>query len=63
MCSICLQNPCHPRCPNAPDPVPVCICDECNDDIYEGEDVWHTPRGTYCKRCIGDFHTFAEVEE
>ena len=39
MCDICHQVPCHPRCPNAPDPIPVFICSGCGQDIYEGDIV------------------------
>ena len=36
MCSICLQNPCHPRCPNAVRRVRG-TCDECGEELYEDE--------------------------
>lgn len=37
MCEICGQNPCHPRCPNAPEPKEVHICSECLEGIYPGD--------------------------
>lgn len=37
MCSLCRQFPCHPRCPNAPEPVPLMRCKECGEGIYEGD--------------------------
>ena len=39
MCSLCRQFPCHPRCPNAPEPVPLMRCKECGEGIYEGDEV------------------------
>lgn len=40
MCDVCHQYPCHPRCPNAPDPPSVFVCSGSGRDIYEGEDYW-----------------------
>lgn len=37
MCSVCLQNPCHPRCPNAPDPEPAAYCRVCGEPLYVGD--------------------------
>ena len=54
MCDICHQVPCHPRCPNAPDPIPVFICSGCGQDIYEGEDVYHILGEQFCERCINE---------
>ena len=48
MCSICLQNPCHPRCPNAVRRVRG-TCDECGEELYEYEYyVTYDMNGTYC---------------
>lgn len=37
MCSVCGMNPCHPSCPNAPEPVPVYECCRCGYGILEGD--------------------------
>lgn len=48
MCSICLQNPCHPKCPNAVRRVRG-TCDECGEELYEDEYyVTDDMNGTYC---------------
>ncbi len=60
ICDICLKSPCDPRCPNAPDPVPVYICDGCGSPILEGEDAWHIQQEVYCEHCIDGFRSVAE---
>lgn len=52
MCEICRQNPCHPRCPNAPEPTPVYECEWCKEPILDGEEYLDTPDGPVCKECI-----------
>lgn len=37
MCSICWQTPCHPRCPNAPEPKPAAYCRKCNEPLFIGD--------------------------
>lgn len=51
MCSVCLQNPCDSRCPNAPEPKPVCLCSECNEGIYEGDKYLEGVNGPVCTTC------------
>ena len=38
MCDICIQHPCHPRCPNAREPIAKEICSICHECIYVGDD-------------------------
>ena len=52
MCDECLQFPCHPRCPNAPDPPAVYVCSGCGDDIHDGEDYWEIMGEQFCEKCI-----------
>lgn len=40
MCEECRHYPCISSCPNAPEPEPVYICDECDEGIYPGETVY-----------------------
>lgn len=54
MCSLCRQIPCHPRCPNAPEPVPIMRCSECGEGIFEGDKYYDTGNGGVCKNCIED---------
>ena len=63
MCSICLQNPCHPRCPNAVRRVRG-TCDECGEELYEDEDyVTDDMNGTYCsEECAKKANGIHETE-
>lgn len=60
MCEICRRSPCHPRCPNAPDPIPVYLCAGFGHDIYEGELYWDVLGEQFCENCIDDARTEAE---
>lgn len=59
MCSICWQTPCHPRCPNAPEPKPAAYCRKCNEPLFVGDKQYdgiiHTARGrkTATLKCGG----------
>lgn len=55
MCSICLRTPCHPQCPNAPEPEAVYKCKYCGEGIVEGEEYVEID-GEYYHRddCIED---------
>jgi hypothetical protein len=52
MCSVCRQNPCSPRCPNAEEAKPVKRCCRCNDGIYEGDEYLFTVDGCICRECL-----------
>lgn len=52
MCEICNQNPCHPRCPNAPEPKVVKICFLCGEFIQEGDEYFEIEGESYCCDCI-----------
>lgn len=52
MCSVCLSTPCHPRCPNAPEPIPVYTCGWCKEPIFENDEYMETPEGPVCRDCI-----------
>lgn len=52
MCSVCLSTPCHPRCPNAPEPEPVHNCSWCREPIFEEDEYMETSEGPVCKDCI-----------
>ena len=62
MCDICLQFPCHPRCPNAPDPPAVYVCSGCSRDIYDGEDYWDILGEQFCENCVFDARRTAEYD-
>lgn len=54
MCAECGMNPCHPRCPNAPEPVPVHECVKCGYGILVGDKFWNSPEGKICEECVDD---------
>ena len=62
MCSACLQNPCDSRCPNAPEPKPVCLCSECNEGIYKGDKYLEGVNGPVCTTCLSDMTTTEIIE-
>ena len=35
MCSECGYTPCHPRCPNAPEPKIMGYCEQCGYELRE----------------------------
>lgn len=52
MCEECRMTPCHPRCPNAPEPRSVFICSGCGREILEGDDYWDVLGEQFCENCI-----------
>lgn len=62
MCSYCLTSPCHPRCPNAPEPVPKYVCSECGEGIFEGDKFFENGKKTICEYCLEDM-TVEEILE
>lgn len=63
MCEICLQSPCHPRCPNAQDPPVVCLCCQCGNEIYEGDEVYDINDEKWCEFCVKECCHIAELDE
>ena len=57
MCEVCRQTPCHPRCPNAPEPEPVYTCSECGYGIFEGDRYVEVGGRYYCEECLDDMAT------
>lgn len=54
MCMECGQYPCHPRCPNAPEPTAVYECAYCNKAIREGEDFIEYDGEHYHEDCFSN---------
>ena len=63
MCIECGYTKCHPRCPNAPDPLIVYYCDLCNEEIREGDDYYDFGEEKYCYDCVQRAFRTAELEE
>lgn len=45
MCSVCMSNPCHVRCPNYVSPKSIHYCSICSEGIYYGEDFIENQNG------------------
>lgn len=54
MCDVCLQTPCHPRCPNAPEPPTVYTCKHCGEPIVAGEEYCEFDGDYYHEDCFSD---------
>ena len=52
MCAICHSAPCHPRCPNAPEPIAVDDCYVCDKPIREGEEYYSFCGVAICTECL-----------
>ena len=63
MCDICLMTPCHPRCPNAPEPRIVHKCIHCREPIREGDDFYDVEGEPWCEHCMRECLKTAEVDE
>lgn len=50
MCSVCRQDPCHSRCPNASDPEPLAKCKRCGEPMYAGARHYEG----ICEECLKD---------
>lgn len=54
MCSECRMSPCHPQCPNAPEPPKVYTCKICGEPIVEGEEYYEMDAEFYHEECFED---------
>lgn len=63
MCVECHQTPCHPRCPNAPEPEKVFICSGCGDYIYDGDWYYDVLGEQFCENCMESCYHQAEAED
>lgn len=54
MCDICWSTPCLSRCPNAPEPELAVFaeCDNCGEDILDGEDYYEVGDMKFCELCV-----------
>lgn len=55
MCRECLQTPCDPRCPNAPDSPVLAYCDNCGVELCEGDTAFSCSGVVLCEDCVKDF--------
>lgn len=61
MCNVCLQTPCDPRCPNAPDNI-LGRCKECGVLLWDHDDVWFdNDDNIFCSNsCAVAYHNIRE---
>lgn len=52
MCDICRRHPCHPSCPNAPEPEKVFTCSGCGESIAVGDKYIEVDGDVLCEPCI-----------
>lgn len=62
MCEECRQYPCHPRCPNAPEPPIYAKCEICGEPIYDGDEYFELDGHNYCEACVNGSYRTAEVD-
>lgn len=54
MCAVCMQMPCHPGCPNAPEPKPIYLCRKCGEGIFEGDKYFQDAKSKICEECMNE---------
>ena len=54
MCSMCRMSPCHPSCPNSPEPAAVYECKICGEGIRAGDDYYEMDGVYYHDECFED---------
>lgn len=57
MCRLCMQTPCHPRCPNAAEAEPLYRCCVCGEGIYEGDKYYQDGDQEICSECMDGMAT------
>lgn len=62
MCMECRQTPCHPRCPNAPEPEFFERCSECGAKLYVGDGCYKVDGAIYCEDCMQGFHHYVDAD-
>lgn len=62
MCEVCRMSPCHPQCPNAPEPPTVYTCKSCNEPIVAGDEYYELDGEHYHEDCFNDNATSILVE-
>jgi len=49
--------------PDGRGPRACCVCDECGEDIYEGETYYRIDGRVFCEGCIDNARTEAEYDD
>lgn len=62
MCSECHTTPCHPRCPNSPEPPIYAECENCGEDIYDGDEFYEIGEHKFCEACVNGGYKTAYVD-
>lgn len=51
ICVGCRLTECDARCPEAPEPKVVAICDKCGEEIHAGERAFRIDGDVFCEDC------------
>lgn len=64
MCEICRSSPCDARCPNAPDPEIMGICNKCGEKLRADYTYFRDyDCNTFCSlECAAKYHGIRETE-
>lgn len=55
ICDLCHQSPHHPRCPNAPEPQVIAVCEKCGEEFYEDDYFIAIDYMLLCEDCALDY--------
>lgn len=64
MCIECRQTPCHPRCPNAPEPKVRGRCEQCGEELREDYEYYTDNKDNkFCSDdCVKEYHGIKSKE-
>ena len=66
MCDICGAGGffCTTNCPqNDSGSIVVCLCAQCGNEIYEGDDIYDINDEKWCEKCVDECRCTAELDE
>ena len=61
MCEICRKSICPSSCPNASEPEIYDYCEECGEEIYDGDECYKIGDHIFCEACVKGGYRIAEV--
>lgn len=66
MCDVCGAGGffCTKNCPEQETgPEVVCLCAQCGNEIYEGDDIYDINEEKWCEECVNGYRGTAELDE
>lgn len=61
MCEICRMTSCPQGCPNSPEPPVVTECENCGENIYDGDEYYVILDTDLCESCVCGGYRTAEI--